>query len=81
MSHRADFRQALRFDASRLIGYVIFGWDFFLAYFHLSDAAVCRMSMGRSVSRDFHTERDSDDPAYFVETVRCRRCGKDFWIP
>lgn len=55
-------------------------WLWFLAFFHLDNEAVCRLSEGLG-PRDYH-DYDDDEmgvPAHFV-TLRCRRCGKEFII-
>jgi hypothetical protein len=56
-------------------------WFWFLARFHLSDAAVCEMSRGRGLHDDYH---DYDDdvigaPLHFC-VLKCKRCGKEFMI-
>lgn len=50
----------------------------FLATFHLDDAAVCEMSQG---PRDYHDYQDSEfgQPFHFC-TMPCKRCGKQFSI-
>ena len=55
-------------------------WLWFLAFFHLSDAAVCRLSQGCGL-RDYHDYPDSAHgiPVHFA-TLRCKRCGKPFRI-
>ena len=52
---------------------------YILAYFRLSNAAICKASAG---SMDFHDYPDSKDglgPLHFY-THTCRRCGKEFSI-
>lgn len=56
-------------------------WRWFLAYFRLSDAAVCEMSRGRARDRDYHDWPDSDLGAPWHEANHhCTRCGKAFTI-
>lgn len=53
-----------------------------LAFFHLSDAAVCELSAGRGLFDDFHDYQDDPDagePWHFVAR-QCKRCGKWFYI-
>ncbi len=56
-------------------------WMWFLARFHLSDAAVCEMSRGREKWNDFHDYGDSEDgyPDHF-DVLTCKRCRKPFVI-
>lgn len=56
-------------------------WLWFLARFHLSDAAVCELSRGRADDCDYHDYTDDVDgyPDHF-RVLRCQRCGKDFTI-
>lgn len=56
-------------------------WRWFLAYFRLSDAAVCEMSQGRGPYDDYHDYPDSvvGEPLHFY-THHCKRCGKAFYI-
>jgi hypothetical protein len=56
-------------------------WMWFLARFHLSDAAVCEMSKGKGTHNDYHNYQDSSDnmPLHF-HTYQCKRCGKEFCI-
>jgi hypothetical protein len=56
-------------------------WLWFLARFHLSDAAVCEMSKGRGLHDDYHDYPDDvlGEPLHFIELV-CKRCGKRFCI-
>ncbi len=56
-------------------------WLWFLARFHLSDAAVCRMSIGRGPHEDYHDYQDDEhgQPWHFV-LLKCKRCGKGFYI-
>lgn len=53
-------------------------WSWFLAVFHLSDQAVCEMSKG---STDYHDYIDDEFgmPWHFT-VLKCKRCGKEFWI-
>ena len=56
-------------------------WLWFLAYFRLSEYAVCVMSIGRSENDDYHDYPDGYDekPLHFhIHT--CKRCGKKFTI-
>ena len=52
-------------------------WKWFLAKFHLSDAAVCELSAGRGPWEDYHDYPDDiiGTPSHFVE-LTCKRCGK-----
>lgn len=56
-------------------------WLWVLAYFHLSDYAVCEMSRGLGLHSDYHDYDDSEvgEPWHFAE-LTCRRCGKKFFI-
>ncbi len=53
----------------------------FLARFHLSDAAVCDLSRGRGPHDDYHDYDDTEErqPLHFV-LLTCKRCGKTFYI-
>lgn len=53
-------------------------WLWFLAYWHLNDAAVCAMSTDR---RDYHDYPDDihGQPWHFY-TMTCKRCGRKFSI-
>jgi len=53
----------------------------FLAYFHLSDEAVCQLSVGRNLFDCYHDYHDSADgePWHFTIST-CERCGKEFTI-
>ena len=53
-------------------------WLLFLAFFHLSDRAVCEASKG---PMDFHDYPDDvlGFPDHVVE-LTCKRCGKTFWL-
>ena len=53
----------------------------FLAFFRLSDSAVCEMSKGRGLYDDFHDYPDDINklPMHMV-TLTCVRCGKRFCI-
>jgi hypothetical protein len=55
-------------------------WKWFLAFFHLSSAAVCEMSVGKGLA-DFHDYCDSYEnaPMHF-HVYECARCGKEFII-
>lgn len=52
-----------------------------LAYFRLSEEAVCAMSRGRGLYNDYHDYPDDEvgTPAHFV-VMKCKRCGKEFVI-
>lgn len=52
-----------------------------LAILHASDYAVCEMSKGRGAFDDYHDYMDDEcgEPWHFVP-MRCRRCGKQFYI-
>lgn len=56
-------------------------WLWFLAYFRLSDFAICEMSRGRGEHDDFHDYHDDihGQPMHFVQ-MTCKRCGKRFYI-
>jgi hypothetical protein len=56
-------------------------WLYFLAYFRLSDHAICEMSKGRGSHTDFHDYPDDaiGKPYHFIP-LKCRRCGKEFFI-
>lgn len=53
-------------------------WRLFLAYFRLSEAAVCELSTDE---REFHDYPDSTvgEPWHFYVHT-CRRCGRGFTI-
>ena len=53
----------------------------FLAFFRLSDRAICEMSKGRGLYDDFHDYPDDARrlPMHMV-TLTCARCGKSFCI-
>ncbi len=53
-------------------------WHWFLAWFHLSSSAVCKLSEGMGLY-DYHTVKDSENPFPWQGFIhRCRRCGKEF---
>lgn len=56
-------------------------WLWFLARFRLSEKAVCEMSKGRGLFRDFHDYPDDihGEPIHF-HVMTCKRCGKEFGI-
>jgi hypothetical protein len=56
-------------------------WLWFLAFFRLSDAAICEMSRGKGWYDDYHDYGDSREkqPLHFVP-LKCERCGKEFCI-
>ena len=56
-------------------------WLWFLAFFRLSDSAVCEMSKGRGPHDDYHDYRDDANgrPMHFM-ALTCKRCGKEFFI-
>lgn len=56
-------------------------WLWFLAYFRLSDTAICEMSQGREWYNDYHDYPDDiqGTPDHFV-LMTCKRCGKGFKI-
>jgi hypothetical protein len=57
-------------------------WLWFLAFFHLSDSAVCEMSKGANLWGGYHDYRDGckiETPQHFY-TYTCKRCGKKFLI-
>ena len=70
---------SLRAEVSAALDRLMRAWRMALAYMHWSDAAVCRMSRSRGVI-DFHDACDSNDPRLPWGTLRCRRCGKEFWL-
>jgi len=74
-----EFDEVVRAEVSGDIGRFLSAWHTVLAFFHLSKRSVCRMSVGAGMY-DYHDERDSDDPPLHFGTMRCRRCGKDFWL-
>lgn len=52
-----------------------------LAYFRLSNAAICEMSIGLDANHDFHDYPDDvDGGAYHFMPLHCKRCGKRFYI-
>lgn len=53
-------------------------WLWFLAYFRLSNAAICEMSRGNA---DYHDYPDGTvkEPMHFYDYT-CERCGKRFSI-
>lgn len=53
-------------------------WMWFLAFFHLSDAAVCEMSSGKRDYHDYHDD-EQGQPWHFIE-LECKRCRKRFYI-
>ena len=55
-------------------------WLLFLAYFRLSESAICEMSKGCGMW-DYHDYTDDIHkcPDHFV-TLKCERCGKEFTI-
>lgn len=56
-------------------------WKWFLAYFRLSDLAVCEMSIGRTSWNDYHDYLDTKEKiAIHWEVLVCDRCGKAFII-
>lgn len=54
-------------------------WLWFLARFHLSDEAVCKLSQGRDSWDDYHDYCDTEAgvPEHFC-FLTCKRCGKIF---
>lgn len=56
-------------------------WLWFLAYFRLSDEAVCEMSKDCGLHDDFHDYPDDElgSPDHFG-LMKCKRCGKRFYI-
>ena len=56
-------------------------WKWFLARFHLSETAVCELSADRGPFDDFHDYDDGIEglPWHFV-LLKCKRCGKEFYI-
>ena len=54
-------------------------WLWFLAFFHLSDDAVCVMSLECKGLQDYHDYTDSEEglPMHFA-VLTCKRCGKAF---
>ena len=53
----------------------------FLAFFHLSDKAICEMSVGKGMWDDYHDYPDSTEsrPNHFTTQI-CKRCGKSFYL-
>lgn len=56
-------------------------WRRFLAFYHLSDSAVCEMSAGRGEYDGYHDYDDSSEgvPMHWY-LYYCKRCGKGFYI-
>lgn len=56
-------------------------WLWLLAYFHLSDFAVCEMSKGLGMWNDYHHYCDDvwGTPTHF-SGLTCKRCGKKFYM-
>lgn len=56
-------------------------WKWFLARFRLDLAAVCEMSEGRGPHNDYHDYPDDEhgQPDHMVP-LKCKRCGKVFYI-
>lgn len=56
-------------------------WLWFLAFWRLSDSAVCEMSKGRDAYHDFHDYPDDviGEPFHMI-LLTCKRCGKQFFI-
>ncbi len=56
-------------------------WRWWLARTHLSESAVCELSVGRGMHDDYHDYHDSVEgyPDHFVP-LTCKRCGKRFYI-
>lgn len=56
-------------------------WRLFLAYWRLSESAICEMSVGRDAFNDFHDYPDDADgiPWHWGE-LKCKCCGKVFQI-
>lgn len=60
--------------------YYVYMW-WLLAFFHISEEAVCIMSKGKVSRGDFHdyTDATPPSPTHFY-SMRCRRCEKEFYI-
>lgn len=55
-------------------------YKLFLAFFHLSNTAVCEMSTGKGLA-DYHDYADSTTPEPWHDYEHtCSRCGKRFTI-
>lgn len=56
-------------------------WKWFLARFHLSQVAVCEMSVGHGLYDDYHDYEDTKHgiPLHFT-ILQCKHCGKEFCI-
>ncbi len=53
---------------------------YWLAWWHLSDYAVCTMSKDKGMS-DYHDYTDTvSKRPYHFSILTCKRCGKDFII-
>jgi hypothetical protein len=56
-------------------------WRWFLATFRLSEEAVCEMSVGLGPYEDFHDYPDDiEGKPTHLSALRCKRCGKEFYI-
>lgn len=56
-------------------------WRWFLARHRLDLDLVCELSKGRGLHDDFHDYDDNDPPEpWHFYTMKCRRCGKSFYI-
>ncbi len=55
-------------------------WRLFLAFFRLSNTAICEMSVGRAEWNDFHDYPDGGQSPWHFYTYHCKRCGKRFTI-
>ncbi len=56
-------------------------WLLFLARFRLSGWAICEMSKGLGPHEDYHDYPDDvvGTPMH-LGTLKCKRCGKEFYI-
>jgi hypothetical protein len=56
-------------------------WRRFLAYFRLSQTAICEESRGRGEYDDFHDYPDGTTGLpWHLMPLKCRHCGKTFRI-
>ena len=55
-------------------------WQWYLAYFRLSNRAICEQSAGLGLA-DYHDYPDSKDgQPWHLHVLTCDRCGKQFMI-
>jgi hypothetical protein len=65
-----------------LFKYARWTWLWFLAFFHLSESAVCEMSKRKNLWNDYHDYRDAQLELFPQHqfTFDCKRCRKKFVI-